>query len=110
MAHLVITKSGRHAAEARLGEVTVLGRDATADVTLPSEAVSRHHARISRTDDGYLLEDMGSVNGTAVNRNVLKKGKRVKLKDGDIISIWRYAFEFIEADSFLEILERFPEG
>jgi hypothetical protein len=86
-----------------------VGRARNSDITIRSSRISKLHCMFHIKKDGYLLEDMGSVNGTAVNSSVLKKGKPVKLKDGDIISIWRYAFEFIEADSFLEILERFPE-
>ena len=90
MAHLAIAGPGKHPAEARLGEVTVLGRDATADVTLPSEAVSRHHARISRTEDGYLLEDLWSRNGTFLNR---RRVRRRLVKDGDVIDVCDYALK-----------------
>ena len=69
----------------RVEPETVLGRDDSALVRLPDEAVSRVHARI--TVDGALvtLADLGSTNGTYVN------GKRlagaVSLRDGDKISM-----------------------
>src|SRR5690606_15610125 len=58
----------------------LVGRQADCDIPVPSEEVSRHHARIKPTSDGVLVEDLGSANGTFVN------GKRVQqglLKPGD---------------------------
>ncbi len=48
---------------------TVLGRDPAADVVLTSSSVSREHARITRAADGYVIEDLGSSNGTFINGN-----------------------------------------
>jgi serine/threonine protein kinase/WD40 repeat protein len=45
----------------------VIGRDADCAVCLPSEAVSRHHARLTLTADGATLEDLDSTGGTFVN-------------------------------------------
>jgi len=63
----------------------VIGRGADCDITLPERAVSRHHVRIERRNQGYLLMDLGSKNGTHVN------GQEVKepywLQDGDEVQI-----------------------
>ena len=45
--------------------------------------VSRRHTRISRQPDGYYLEDLGSINGTFLNRRRLSPGNATELKDGD---------------------------
>jgi hypothetical protein len=45
--------------------------------------VSRRHVRISRQPDGYYLEDLGSINGTFLNRRRLSPGAPTELKDGD---------------------------
>jgi pSer/pThr/pTyr-binding forkhead associated (FHA) protein len=48
-------------------EVNLIGRDVTNDVVIGDAEVSRQHARITRTPGGYVLEDLGSTNGTFVN-------------------------------------------
>jgi signal transduction histidine kinase len=54
----------RHA----VGDGLLIGRSEQADVQLRSSDVSREHARINRTSVGqYVLEDLGSRNGTLVN-------------------------------------------
>src|ERR1700733_6641319 len=45
----------------------VIGRDATADVCVPEQAVSRQHARISFDGTRWVLTDLGSRNGTMVD-------------------------------------------
>ncbi len=60
---------------------TILGRGREAHVDIDDVGVSRRHARVVRTDAGrYLLEDLGSANGTFVNG---RKVHRVELASGD---------------------------
>src|SRR5208337_4765601 len=49
------------------GDTMVIGRDPRCDVPLEYPMVSWRHARLTRTPDGILLEDLGSRNGTYVN-------------------------------------------
>lgn len=78
--------------EIKGGQVT-LGRHPDCEVCLKSNTVSRHHARISvDLSQQYLLEDLGSGNGTFVN-DVPVKG-RVALQSGDQISIGPFLLEF----------------
>ncbi len=44
-----------------------IGRDAQNDIVVPEADVSRRHARLSRHGNAYVLEDLGSTNGTFVN-------------------------------------------
>src|SRR5215210_8604214 len=47
----------------------VIGRDSAADLTLADDQASRRHARLTPRDrDGLVVEDLGSTNGTFVNR------------------------------------------
>ena len=62
----------------RKSKVTI-GRSKDNDLVLPDHTVSRQHAQISKTKEGYLLTDLGSFNGTKVNdqpiQNTLLKNK-----------------------------------
>ncbi len=52
----------------QLGDATVLGRGADADIQLIDEQISRCHARICRNESGQcVIEDLDSANGTFVN-------------------------------------------
>lgn len=65
--------------------VTTIGRWEDNDVVVDDRWVSRYHARIVRKDDRYLIEDLGSKNGTFVN------GRRIAeptvLSDGDQVQV-----------------------
>jgi len=65
------------------GEV-LIGRKGDADVVLNNQHVSRHHAKLVKTADGYSLEDLGSTHGTFVNET---RVERHVLRDGDRISL-----------------------
>lgn len=65
-------------------EVSLVGRDVTNDVVIGDAEVSRQHARITRTPGGYVLEDLGSTNGTFVNGERLTTPRI--LNPGDLIA------------------------
>jgi len=67
MTELVITTAGGSIRTFPLSGPVVLGRDASCDIVLDAPGTSRRHARI-RPDGGlFLLEDLGSKNGTLLN-------------------------------------------
>lgn len=68
-----------------------LGRDPQCDHVLDYPMISRHHARITQTMDGFLVEDMGSTNGTFVNLQRVK-GPTPVLPEKDVVSLGTYAF------------------
>ena len=70
------------------GEKTIIGRDRypICDVTIREPTVSRQHARIQCEGDRYYIEDLGSLNGTYVNRE--KISGRTLLADGDTVQIY----------------------
>jgi hypothetical protein len=53
--------------------VHVLGRDASADLTLVHADVSRHHAELTITAEGAAIRDLGSKNGVVVNGRKLEQ-------------------------------------
>lgn len=83
MARLVDQATGE---ERQLVKATTLvGRAGYCDVRVPMRIVSREHARIVRRITGYYVEDLGSTHGTRVNN--VRIHRRVKLSDGDVITI-----------------------
>ena len=64
---------------------TIIGRDASADLTIQAPVVSRHHARIVRQQGQYFLEDLGSSNGTFLNGKRLEKYQA--LAHDDVINL-----------------------
>jgi len=74
------------------GDSAVLGRHPDCDVVLESGAVSRQHARVSRVDGKYYVEDLGSRNGTFVNGQPVVA--RRPLRDHDELGICDLTFVF----------------
>jgi len=69
--------------------------DVDLDSDDPEAKVSRRHARITRLSEQYFIEDLGSTNGTFVNRGRrLLPGDRQLLNDGDEIIIGKTFLRF----------------
>ncbi len=69
--------------------------DVDLDSDDPEAKVSRRHARITWTDGKHFLEDLGSTNGTFVNRGKrLPTGTRQALNDGDEIIVGKTFLRF----------------
>ena len=69
--------------------------DVDLDSDDPEAKVSRRHARLTMMDGKYFLEDLGSTNGTFVNRGKrLSPGTRQLLNDGDEIIVGKTFLRF----------------
>jgi len=82
------------------GDQLTVGRDSSNGVAINDGEVSRHHARLSFQGGKYVVEDLGSTNGTFVN------GQRVTgpvvLKPGDVLSFGEQIvlmYEALRADA-----------
>lgn len=71
---------------------TVLGRGPDCDIRLDHPGVSRQHARLTPTDDGLLVEDMGSTNGWLLNE---QRQERAHARHGDEIGIDTMRFRVV---------------
>jgi two-component system, cell cycle response regulator len=65
-------------------EETTIGRATTCDLVLPDAGVSRTHARLIATGDGFVIEDLGSKNGTFID---VESVSRRPVSYGDAIQI-----------------------
>jgi sigma-B regulation protein RsbU (phosphoserine phosphatase) len=75
----------------------IVGRDVTCGIVLPYRTVSRAHARIIRMPDGYYIEDLESVNGTAVNGKRIER--RTRLVDRDRVRVHDIVLAFVDEES-----------
>jgi hypothetical protein len=62
-----------------------VGRDSICEIVIPDRQVSRFHARLTPEENGVLLEDLGSKNGTYLNGKLLVDN--AYLQDGDLVSV-----------------------
>ncbi|GAP20815.1 FHA domain-containing protein [Leptolinea tardivitalis] len=76
-----------------------VGRDVTNDLVISDEKVSRRHARLYTEGDQYVVEDLGSTNGTFINGarlsgpHLLRAGEQITFGETSIVS-----YERIEGD------------
>jgi pSer/pThr/pTyr-binding forkhead associated (FHA) protein len=85
--------AGRRMHDIKEATVTV-GRGPESDIFLDDVTVSRTHAEIERGERGYRIRDVGSLNGTYVNR---VRVDAVDLRNGDEIQVGKYRFKFVFA-------------
>jgi FHA domain/zinc-ribbon domain len=74
------------------GERTTIGRSPDCDIFLDDVTVSRKHAVLVRRDSSFFIEDLGSLNGTFLNRRRIESGE---LGDGDELQIGKYRLTFL---------------
>jgi len=82
--HLLISRGGKLIRRVPLGQRALIGRSEHNDVCLPSPYLSRHHAVIVGTPDGYYVMDLNSINGLSLNG---KRVERAVLCDQDLLAI-----------------------
>lgn len=86
----------------------VIGRDAECDIVIPDRQVSRQHARITKSINGVILEDLGSKNGTFLNNQALSEP--VKLIEADEIAVALIqTFLFLSSDATMPLSDLPPE-
>jgi hypothetical protein len=76
-------------------ESIIVGRDESADVLIDNPSVSRRHAEIRLTDDGWVVEDLGSSNGTFLRGGKIDGPQSIGL--GDEIGFGKFSIVFGKA-------------
>src|SRR6185295_10870335 len=71
------------------------------DLVLVDDTVSRHHCKIVQEDASYVLVDLGSTNGTFINRVRVREGF---LQPGCTIGLGQAEIKFHAADEKVEII------
>ena len=91
---LLVVKRGPNAGSKFLldRDVTTAGRHPSSEIFLDDITVSRRHAEIRRSNGTFGLHDVGSLNGTYVNRERIEE---VPLHSGDEVQIGKFRLVFL---------------
>ena len=90
---LLVVRRGPNAGSRFLldSDTTTAGRHPSSDIFLDDVTVSRRHAEFVRTADGFNVRDVGSLNGTYVNRERIDEAA---LAGGDEVQVGKYRLVF----------------
>jgi pSer/pThr/pTyr-binding forkhead associated (FHA) protein len=90
---VVVEPAARRGQEFPLGDELTVGRAGGCGVALPDDTfVSQLHARVFRRQGELFVEDLGSTNGTYVNKK--KIGSAVSVRKGDKLQVGKTTMEF----------------
>ena len=78
-------------------DLVTVGRHPDSDIFLDDISVSRRHATFTRSDTGYVVSDLGSLNGSYVNRDRIDND--VTLTGGDEVQIGKYRLIYFAGSS-----------
>lgn len=86
-----------------LAERVTIGRGPSNDIVLDNDAASRRHCRIERDEEGWVVSDEGSKNGTFVGDAEIR---RVRLKPGDKLHVGTAILKYLAGDDLeLQFIE-----
>lgn len=93
--------------KASASDIIWIGRAVTCDVILPFDTVSKVHAILCHDLEGQMvISDVGSRNGTWLNRQRLKDSKRALMRDGDVLRLGSAEARYLSPESFYRYLRR----
>jgi FHA domain len=88
-----IEPDARFGERIELGPHLDIGRGPASDLVLDDAFVSGRHASVDYGQEGLVVADLGSTNGTYVNEKMIKSPTR--LKRGDVVQIGSFVFEVV---------------
>ncbi|MDQ1395631.1 MAG: hypothetical protein QOG64_890 [Acidimicrobiaceae bacterium] len=93
---MLVVKRGPNAGSRFVLEqpTTKVGRHPDSDIFLDDVTVSRRHAEFAHESNGYRVRDVGSLNGTYLNRERIDEGM---LANGDEVQIGKFKLVFLDA-------------
>lgn len=77
-------------------DVTMMGRSDEVDLTVSDVSISRRHAMVVKRVEGFFVSDLGSTNGTFVNKELVNSARR--LSEGDKLTLGSVTFKFTFQD------------
>lgn len=77
-----------------IGETVLIGRSMACDIRIESLEISLKHAKLTRVDDRWYIQDLKSKNKTYLNEKLVQR--KMRLKDGMVISFSQRQFTFHE--------------
>ena len=77
-----------------IGETVLIGRSMACDIRIESLEISLKHAKLTRVDDRWYIQDLKSKNKTYLNEKLVQR--KMRLKDGMVISFSQKQFTFHE--------------
>jgi predicted component of type VI protein secretion system len=90
--YIVIKSNGQEIERRELDKGLVIGRAPDCDITVRDILLSRRHCRIQPSDDGWMIQDLQSKNGTVINGERLR-GPKI-LADHDVVRFGRAKIVF----------------
>jgi len=100
MIKLVMKDSKGREAQFPLTCELIIGRDEKCDIALADPRISRRHARVYIEGRQAAIEDLGSRNGTFVNRKQIVGPQR--LSPGDLINVGKFKLQLVETNPLLD--------
>ena len=89
-ARLAVRSAGRTWEVALDRETQTIGRLPDNDIVINRQSVSRHHARVERRGDGFMIQDLNSGNGTwvggaRIDRHLLADGDAIRIGNAQLV-------------------------
>jgi len=95
---LVVTRGPNTGSEFALEQViTTVGRHPDSDIFLDDVTVSRRHVEVERAPSGYVVRDVGSLNGTYLNHERIDGDQ--PMVNGDELQVGRFKLVFVAGET-----------